>query len=87
MSHYRRTLLQQRKLDYGIQHNVFTCANSNVLIITWKYTRYQKQKQKKKKENYAGWLEGTGDVSVGMEQSHELLFSPHLPHQLDAHDQ
>lgn len=43
MSHYQRTLLQQRKLDYGIQHNVFTCANSNVLIITWKYTRYQKK--------------------------------------------
>lgn len=53
MSHYRRTLLQQRKLDYGIQHNVFTCANSNVLIITWKYTRYQKKKEKKK-ENYTG---------------------------------
>lgn len=32
-------------------------------------------------------LEGTGNVSVGLQQSHELLFSSHLPHQLDAHDQ
>lgn len=34
-----------------------------------------------------GDLEGTGNVSVGLQQSHELLFSSHLPHQLDAHDQ
>lgn len=48
---------------------------------------FLKTTKKRKIKSIEGDLEGTGNVSVGLQQSHELLFSSHLPHQLDAHDQ
>lgn len=68
---------------------MFTCANSNILIIPRKHTHcvFKNNQKKRKIESIEGDLEGTGNVSVGLQQSHELLFSSHLPHQLDAHDQ
>lgn len=48
---------------------------------------FLKTTEKRKTKSIEGDLEGTGNVSVGLQQSHELLFSSHLPHQLDAHDQ
>lgn len=68
---------------------MFTCANSNILIIPRKHTHcvFKNNQKKRTIESIEGDLEGTGNVSVGLQQSHELLFSSHLPHQLDAHDQ
>lgn len=68
---------------------MFTCANSNILIIPRKHTHcvFKNNQKKRKIESIEGDLEGTGNVSVWLQQSHELLFSSHLPHQLDAHDQ
>lgn len=74
-------------LGCGIQHNVFTCANSNVLVTPRKHTHCVFINNQKQIKSTMGDLEGTGNVSVGLQQSHELLFSSHLPHQLDAHDQ
>lgn len=74
-------------LGCGIQHNVFTCANSNILVIPRKHTHCVFINNQKQIKSAMGDLEGTGNVSVGLQQSHELLFSSHLSHQLDAHDQ